>query len=167
MRGAAAVDRGAVRQLQLQLGVDGVAELAVQFVERTPARLAAMRTAAAAGDASKLCEEATALKGSARGFGAVEMGDIAAQIERESAAGSLAHAGPLLVDLTKSFNRTRSELDQELGRRSGAVAAVRSLARRSSGPRQAATPSSRIAELEQRVESLERSVARLLSRSRR
>jgi HPt (histidine-containing phosphotransfer) domain-containing protein len=168
MRGAAAVDRGAVRQLQLQLGTEGVAELAAAFLDSTPARLAGMRAAAGAGDASQLREQAHALKGAARGFGAAEMGDIAAQIERESAAGSLAHAGRLLVDLTRSVGRTRAEFEQQLGRRSGAVAAIRSLARRGPAGQMPSPPAeARIAQLEMRVESLERLVARLRSQAAR
>jgi HPt (histidine-containing phosphotransfer) domain-containing protein len=153
---AAAVDRGAVRQLQQQLGPEGVAELATAFLDRTPDRLVGMCAAAGAGDASKLREQAYSLKGAARSFGAAEMGDIAAQIERESAAGSLEHGEELLTDLAASFERTRAELEHELEHRDGAPATEPLDGRMARV--------GRIAELERRVESLERSVVGLLSR---
>jgi HPt (histidine-containing phosphotransfer) domain-containing protein len=112
------VDRGAIRQLQDQLGADGVAQLVTAFLDRTPDRLIMLRAAAGAGDASRLREHAHSLKGSARSFGAAELGDIAAQIERESAAGTVGHVDELLRQLSASFERTRAEM-QELSRRDG------------------------------------------------
>jgi HPt (histidine-containing phosphotransfer) domain-containing protein len=157
---AAAVDRGAVQQLQDQLGPDGLTELVTTFLARTPDRLAALRAVAGTGDAPALRERAHSLKGSARSFGAAEMGEIAARIEHESAAGSLSRADQLVTELACAFERTQVELEQHLARNG------------SGDPDEAcghpATPApsaaeTRIAELERRVASLERSIASLLS----
>ena len=116
MASAAAVDRGAVQQLRDQLGPDGLIELVTMFLARTPDRLAKLRAVAGAGDAPALREHAHSLKGTARSFGAAEMGEIAARIEHESAAGSLRHADELAAELSGAFERTQTELEQYLGR---------------------------------------------------
>jgi HPt (histidine-containing phosphotransfer) domain-containing protein len=156
---AAAVDRGAVQQLQDQLGPDGLTELVTAFLAGTPDRLAALRAVAGTGDAPALRERAHSLKGSARSFGAAEMGEIAARIEHESAAGSLRYADLLVTELACAFERTQVELEQYL-------------ARNGSDPDQAgggsaipapAAADTRVAELERRVASLEQTLASLLS----
>ena len=157
---SAAVDRGAVQQLQDQLGPDELTELVTAFLARTPDRLAALRVVAGTGDAPALRERAHSLKGSARSFGAAEMGEIAARIEHESAVGSLRHADQLVTELAYAFERTQVELEQHLARNG------------SGGPDQAgggsATPAphaaeTRVVELERRVASLEQTLASLLS----
>jgi HPt (histidine-containing phosphotransfer) domain-containing protein len=115
-----AVDRGAVRQLEEQLGPDSLADLVRTFLARTPDRLAGLRAAVRAGDASTLRDAADSLKGAARSFGAAEVGEIAAQIEHDSAAGSLERADRLVAELAASLDRTHAELDQQLPLRTGA-----------------------------------------------
>jgi HPt (histidine-containing phosphotransfer) domain-containing protein len=110
-----AVDRGALRQLEEQLGRDSLAELVTMFLQRTPDRIASLRDAVGSDDPAALRAEADSLKGTARSFGAAEMGEIAARIENGSAAGSLDRAGELVDALVASFERTCSELDEQLG----------------------------------------------------
>ena len=111
---AAAVDRGAVRQLQEQLGEDGMAQLVAAFLDRTPDRLITLRAAAGERDASKVRAHANFVKGTARSFGAAEMGEIAARLERESADGSLDNADQLVAAIVASFERTRAEMEQQV-----------------------------------------------------
>jgi HPt (histidine-containing phosphotransfer) domain-containing protein len=111
-----AVDRGAVRQLEEQLGKESLAELVTTFLARTPDRLANLRRAVAADDASTVRGAADSLKGAARSFGAAEMGEIAARIEQDAAAGSLERADRLVADAAASFERTRSEFFSLLAR---------------------------------------------------
>ena len=151
-----------MHQLQDQLGPDGLTELVTTVLTRTPDRLAALRAVAGTGDAPALRERAHSLKGSARSFGAAEMGEIAARIEHESAAGSLTQADRLVTELASAFERTQVELEQHLARNG------------SDGPDQAGggspppppTAETRVAELERRVASLEQAIANLLSSAR-
>ena len=159
---AAATDRGAVQQLQEQLGRDGFARLLQTFLERAPGRLADLRTAAEAGDAAGVREHAHSLKGAARSFGAAEIGELALRLEQESAAGSLTGAHDLIAALETSLERTQAEFRSQL--QPGGGAQPRSirvlLADEESAPASAET---RIADLERRVASLEQSMAGLLS----
>lgn len=173
-----AVDRGAVRQLEEQLGAEGFAELVTIFLARLPDRLATLREAVAADDASALREAAHSLKGAARGFGAAEMGEIAARIEHEAAAGALERGDELVGAVAASFERTRTELVQQVGGTGGADETTRSIrvlladddpvvrghltARPPAGAPEPAA--ARIAELERRVTSLEQSLLGLLAR---
>jgi HPt (histidine-containing phosphotransfer) domain-containing protein len=157
---AAAVDRGAVRQLQEQLGDGGAAQLVTAFLDRAPDRLIALRAAAGEGSASKLREYAHSMKGTSRSFGAAEMGEIAARLEQESAAGSLENAGDLVAALAASFERTRTELEQQV--RQPSLKLVGAAKEAGQGSEPAVDP--RITGLELRVASLEQSVADLISR---
>jgi HPt (histidine-containing phosphotransfer) domain-containing protein len=103
-----------VRQLEEQLGRDGLVELVTRFLDRMPYRLTELREAVHAGDASGTRESARSLKATARSFGAAEVSEIAAQVEHNSAAGSLQRAEELVNGLDASFDRTRVELRQQL-----------------------------------------------------
>lgn len=110
----AATDRGAIQQLQEQLGAQGFAQLLETFLDRAPARLAELRAAADAGDAAGVREHAHSLKGAARSFGAAEIGELALRLEQESAAGSLAEAHDLIAALEASLERTWTEYRAQL-----------------------------------------------------
>jgi DNA-binding NarL/FixJ family response regulator len=116
---AAATDRGAIQQLEEQLGREGFARLLATFLEGAPGRLAELRTAADAGDAARVREHAHSLKGAARSFGAAEVGELALRLEQESAAGSLAGAHGLIAALETSLARTQAEFRSQLGPRGG------------------------------------------------
>jgi HPt (histidine-containing phosphotransfer) domain-containing protein len=113
---APALDRGAVQQLEEQLAPDVLAGLVRRFLAGAPARIARLRDAALAADAPRLREEANAFKAAARGFGAAELAEIAFGIERRSAAGAPGDAAELLAALGEALERTRAELDDQLGR---------------------------------------------------
>jgi DNA-binding NarL/FixJ family response regulator len=115
---AAATDRGAIQQLEEQLGREGFARLLATFLERAPGRLAELRTAADAGDAARVREHAHSLKGAARSFGAAEVGELALRLEQESAAGSLTRAHDLIAALETSLARTQGEFRSQLEPRS-------------------------------------------------
>ena len=159
---AAATDRGAIQQLQEQLGTDGFAQLLQTFLERAPGRLTELRAAAEAGDAAGVREHAHSLKGAARSFGAAEIGELALLLEQQSAAGSVAGAQNLIAALETSLERTQAEFRSQL--QPGGGAQPRSirvlLADDDPAPASAET---RIADLERRVVSLEQSVGGLLS----
>ena len=149
----AATDRGAIQQLEEQLGREGFAQLLRTFLDRAPGRLAELRAAMDAGDAPRVLEHAHSLKGAARSFGAAEIGELALRLEQEAGAGSLAGSRDLIAALETSFERTQMEFraQREPPDANGA----------GSPP---ASPETRIAELERRIASLERSVVGLLSR---
>ena len=168
-RRPAATDRGAIQQLQEQLGREGFAQLLESFLDRGPDRLAELRAAADAGDAPGLREQARSLKGAARSFGAAEIGELALRLEQESQAGSLAGADGLIHALEASLARTEAEFRAQLEPR--IVDAIRGAIRVRPGSAQgdrtetaAASPDTRLAELERRIASLERSLLGLLSR---
>ena len=111
---AAATDRGAIQQLQEQLGTEGFAQLLETFLERAPGRLAELRAAAEAGDAAGVREHAHSLKGAARSFGAAEIGELALVLEQQSAAGSVTGAQFLIAALETSLERTQAEFRSQL-----------------------------------------------------
>ena len=152
---APAVDRGAVQQLEEQLGRDGLGALVRRFLDGAPERLAKLQDAAAAGDAARLREEAHSMKGAARSFGAAEMGELSARLEQDATSGSTEQAEELVVALNASLDRTRAELAEQLE-----APAARTHERRVPVP----SPEGRIAELERRVASLEQSLVGLLAR---
>jgi HPt (histidine-containing phosphotransfer) domain-containing protein len=164
-RRPAATDRGAIQQLQEQLGREGFAQLLESFLDRGPDRLAELRAAAGAGDAPGLREQARSLKGAARSFGAAEIGELALRLEQESQAGSLAGADGLIHALEASLARTEAEFRAQLEPR--IVDAIRVRPGSAQGDRTetaAASPDTRLAELDRRIASLERSLLGLLSR---
>jgi HPt (histidine-containing phosphotransfer) domain-containing protein len=158
---AAATDRGAIQQLQEQLGTDGFAQLLETFLERAPGRLTELRAAAEAGDAAAVREHAHSLKGAARSFGAAEIGELALLLEQQSAAGSVAGAQNLIAALETSLGRTQAEFRSQLQPGGAQPRSIRVLpAGDDPAPASAET---RIADLERRVVSLEHSVVGLLS----
>ena len=169
VRHAAATDRGAIQQLQEQLGREDFARLLESFLDRWPHRLAQLRAAADAGDAPRLRELARSLKGAARSFGAAEIGELALRLEQESEGGSVAGAHLLIEALEASLARTEAEFRAQL--EPHFVEAIRSAMRRRPGSQDgdrpetaAASSDARMAELERRIKSVEQSVLGLLSR---
>ena len=65
------------------------AQLREIFAEDLAARLAALRTAAAAGDAAWLAREAHQLRGSAANMGAIALAALATKCEEEAAASTI------------------------------------------------------------------------------
>jgi HPt (histidine-containing phosphotransfer) domain-containing protein len=149
---AAATDRGAVQQLQEQMGRESFAQLVTTFLDRAPARLAELRAAALAGDTAAVREHAHSLKGAARSFGAAEMGELALRLEQDAAAGSVGGAQDLIAALEAALERTRAEF------RAPEPSAG------ASGANSTSQPEARISELERRIALLEQSVVGLLSR---
>ena len=83
------------------------------FIEETPARLAAMRTALGQADSQSLAHEAHALKGSCAHLGATRMSALCEILEEQGRGGSTAGASALLPVLEEEFDRVRTALDAE------------------------------------------------------
>jgi two-component system sensor histidine kinase/response regulator len=89
---------------------DLLRELVAVFLEDAPRRLAAVRAAVAALDASALYKAAHALKGSAGNFGAAEVVSRALQLEAHARSGDLASASLDVALLEADMNRLTGEL---------------------------------------------------------
>jgi HPt (histidine-containing phosphotransfer) domain-containing protein len=76
-----------------------VRETVAAFARQVPGRLAELRDSAARGDASRLREEAHALKGSATNIGAAAVGQWASRLEEAGRAGDLGGVESLLEEL--------------------------------------------------------------------
>ena len=78
-------------------------ELLDLFVDGTPKRLAALRSAAGRASAQELTQEAHALKSGCAQLGARRMAEICQRLEVQGRIGSLEGAGPLLDELDDEF----------------------------------------------------------------
>ncbi len=84
------------------------------FLDSTPPRLAALREAAARGDARSLEQEAHALKGSAATLGARRLAGLGERLEALGRAGDAAGAATMLPHLDAEFARVRTALTAKL-----------------------------------------------------
>ena len=113
--GDAGIDRAVIADLH-QLTPDGepsiVDELIDAFVEDTPAQLAAMRAAVAAGDARALDAAAHRLKGGSGALGARRLAALCAQIEGLARVGALDDAVLPLEALADEFHVVRADLER-------------------------------------------------------
>jgi PAS domain S-box-containing protein len=83
------------------------------FIEETPHRLAAIRTAIESSNPDALAHEAHALKGSSAHLGATRMDALCEILEAQGRAGSIGGAGAMLSVLEEEFARVRSALEAE------------------------------------------------------
>jgi CheY-like chemotaxis protein/HPt (histidine-containing phosphotransfer) domain-containing protein len=83
------------------------------FIEETPHRLAAIRTAIESSNQDALAHEAHALKGSSAHLGATRMDALCEILEAQGRAGSIGGAGAMLSVLEEEFARVRSALEAE------------------------------------------------------
>ena len=105
-------DSGALTLRSLFGDLDGpdLERVTSLFLDLTPQRVARAREASAVRDLMALERAAHSLKGSARSFGAAEMGAIAAEIEREAQSGTLDLVPELLDRLESAFDGARREI---------------------------------------------------------
>ena len=109
---SATIDPAIFAELRETAGVDFVSELVSTFAdEEAPQMLAELRDALAAGSAERFRRAAHSLKSNAMTFGALTLGELARELERE---GLVADAAPL--------DALQAELDR-------AVEALRELSR--------------------------------------
>jgi HPt (histidine-containing phosphotransfer) domain-containing protein len=89
------------------------------FLQEAPRRVAALRAAAARGDAKELREVAHALKGSAGQLGARSVQLVASRIEEIGRSGAVTGAAALVEGLDGELQRARAAMNVELekGRR--------------------------------------------------
>jgi len=75
------IDEAVFAELQASAGAEFVGELVETFLEEAPAMLAALRAAAATGDAASFRRAAHSLKSNANTFGASALGALARDLE--------------------------------------------------------------------------------------
>ncbi|HEY8551600.1 MAG TPA: Hpt domain-containing protein [Vicinamibacterales bacterium] len=115
--GTPALDADAIEQLRFLEDDDQpnvVAELVTLFLEHTPGRIAAIRTALAAADAAAVKRAAHSLKGSSANVGARGMRHVCEQLEHRAAAGDLSEAPALLALLEEESAIVADALRAEL-----------------------------------------------------
>ncbi|HLE44287.1 MAG TPA: Hpt domain-containing protein [Methylomirabilota bacterium] len=114
------VDLAKLRETFTDLGAPAVfRELITVFLRDTPERLAALRRAAAAGNARAVRFAAHTLKGTCGYLGAQGLVRICGELEALSGAGPVAPDLPLLAELEAEFRRVQAALEHELGEMPG------------------------------------------------
>lgn len=102
---AAEVDPGPLERLADAASREAVRTLLTRYAGRTPERLRRITAALDAGDVQAARREAHSLKGGARQFGAVAVGDIAARLEEALDAGRAEEARRCLPPLVEAQRR--------------------------------------------------------------
>jgi two-component system, sensor histidine kinase and response regulator len=102
-----------LRALQRDGEVDFLASIISLFLEESPERLAAMKSAVRRGDAAALGHAAHTLKGSSGMLGATRLSSLCEIVEKQSRAGSVESAGDLLDVLEEELARVRLALEAE------------------------------------------------------
>lgn len=104
------IDEQVFAELQDSAGADFVVELVDSFLEDAPLGLAAMRTAASAGDAVTFRRHAHSLKSSGATFGALHFADAARALEQTPLAELGATAGGRVDALAQMFEAVAADL---------------------------------------------------------
>jgi len=102
-----------LRELGLDIGASFFPELLDTFEHDAVERLAALRSAIAAGETGRLRKEAHSLKGASLTIGAHRMAEICHHLEHLGIAQSAESAPELLVRLDREFDRVKAEIQQE------------------------------------------------------
>lgn len=100
-----------LRSLQDEGDPDLVAEVVQLFLEDSPQRVVAIRTAASAGDASLLGAAAHGLKGSAANVGAVRLRAVCERLEHMGKLGLASDSSPLVAELEVEYARVHVALE--------------------------------------------------------
>ncbi|HEX6711361.1 MAG TPA: ATP-binding protein, partial [Rubrobacter sp.] len=103
-----------LRTIQQEGGTNIVEMLIEIFLDETPTHVAALREAAAQGDAPLFKRKAHALNGICRGVGASRMASICEELERLAGSGDTMRAPDLLDTLGEEFARVKTLLATEL-----------------------------------------------------
>lgn len=99
-----------LRNLSADQGEDLLGELAVLFLETVPEAIAEMQEASAGGDPEKLWRSAHSTKSSCGTLGALELMNIALEIETIGKGGKTDGAGDLIKKFESEFANIASEL---------------------------------------------------------
>ena len=104
-----AVDKAAINQLR-QFGDELVQKVTKTFLDTSPTRVAAVRSAFVANDAARLEMEAHTLKSSCGQLGARRMEDLCEFIETSAHNRHVDEAAPMVPLLEAEFKRVQEEL---------------------------------------------------------
>ncbi len=115
----AVLDPGAIERLDRIGGREFVLEMIDLFLEHSPQRLSAGRTAFEGGDMTGVYRAAHSLKSTAANLGARALQSTAEQAESRAAAEDREALAPLLDDMERHFQSARLELIAERSRREG------------------------------------------------
>ncbi len=84
------------------------------FIEDTPARIAELRQARAAGDVTTFSRAAHSIKGSSSNLGAARLRTLAAHLEHESKSQPLAGLAEGIAELEAAFTSAKAALERLL-----------------------------------------------------
>jgi HPt (histidine-containing phosphotransfer) domain-containing protein len=114
-------------QLREDLGSDAaLREVIMEFLDKSPATLAALRDAAARGDASGIRGSAHTIKGTSATLGALTLSDQCAELERLSRAGSVVEAAARVAAIEASYIAVTAALKAEVGEADATLACTSS-----------------------------------------
>ena len=109
------VDRRVLDQLRADLGSDGaLREVILEFLDKSPAMVAALHDAAARGDASGIRGSAHTIKGSSATLGALTLADQCAEVERLGGAGSVQQAAARVAAIEAMYTAVTAALKAQV-----------------------------------------------------
>lgn len=103
------IDKKTFEDLKQMSGDDFIGELVDAFLEDAPNMLDAMRTALEANDVESFRRNAHSLKSNAHTFGAIELGELAKELEAMGRDGNL-EIGSRLEVLVEAYEKAADEL---------------------------------------------------------
>lgn len=113
MAEAGRIDHAALNALLDMVGGDEafLNEMIDTYFDDTPALLAAMRQALAAGDSVALRRSAHALKSNSANFGALRLEELCRTLEELASTGAVADAAPLLAQVEAEYADVKPVLE--------------------------------------------------------
>ena len=104
-----------LRQLTPAGEPDVLVEILTVFLNEVPKRIAALRAAAAAGDAPAVQRAAHSLKGSSGNIGARALHDVCRQLDDRARSGEVPRLQSLVDALDVEYGRVETEIRRLLG----------------------------------------------------
>ena len=92
-----------------------LAEVIQMFFDESPGHLATLQQALAAGDAAELGRTAHALKSASFNVGAMALGELCRQLERQAKSGVLTGAAGSVADVEQMLRGFKPLLQAEMG----------------------------------------------------
>ncbi|HEY1328371.1 MAG TPA: Hpt domain-containing protein [Casimicrobiaceae bacterium] len=109
------IDHATFEALQTSAGADFVRDLIDTFLHEAPKMLDDLRSALAAGDATRFRRAAHSLKSNGNTFGALEFGALAKELELGGIARASEHGGEAMTGLAEEYTRVAAALRELQG----------------------------------------------------
>lgn len=112
--GNSAIDTATLAQLKADLGEDFIAELVETYCSETPQLIEHLQEALEAQDSETFRRLAHSIKSSSASLGAMQLSELARQLEMLGKSGDLAQAAGQLELLQAEYGRASTELTEQM-----------------------------------------------------